>query len=355
MDCSKPMSGLSLVAMMLFAVSARTSVLNGSSSARLSQPSSNASRSSVSNRPTRLERAPRPRRSSCSTRWRSSVIRSSSRPTQPLCVRNYNPPIENISRTNGFAGMAVDLIGLVRLHLSGAVRRPMISVIIPTLNAEATLGGTLSALVPAAVDGLVREVIVVDGGSADRTKRDRGPGRRPAPWRQRAERGRQLAAGAAKARFPWLLFLHADTVLEPGWEREPSRFMERVDTGDAPARGSGLPLRPRRSGRASRACSSGWLRCACRLLRLPYGDQGLLMPKSLYEEIGGYQSAAPDGGCRSGAPSRPSPDCHAAIARRDQCGSVPAGGLPAPLGRNLVCLALYALRVPTPVIRRIYG
>ena len=45
----------------------------------------------------------------------------------------------------------------------------MISVVIPTLNAEATLGQTLAALVSAAVDGLVREVIVVDGGSSDRT------------------------------------------------------------------------------------------------------------------------------------------------------------------------------------------
>jgi len=45
----------------------------------------------------------------------------------------------------------------------------MITVVIPTLNAEATLGPTLAALVPAAVDGLIREVIVIDGGSTDRT------------------------------------------------------------------------------------------------------------------------------------------------------------------------------------------
>ena len=45
----------------------------------------------------------------------------------------------------------------------------MISVIIPTLNAQPGLAATLTALVPATVDGLVREVIVVDGGSTDRT------------------------------------------------------------------------------------------------------------------------------------------------------------------------------------------
>src|SRR5437870_3580757 len=103
----------------------------------------------------------------------------------------------------------------------------MISVIIPTLNAERCLAETLAALVPAAVDGLIREVIVVDGGSGDRTAAIvdaagadlmRGSG----------GRGNQLAAGAARARFSWLLFLHADTALTPGWEREARQFMERV-------------------------------------------------------------------------------------------------------------------------------
>ena len=45
----------------------------------------------------------------------------------------------------------------------------MISVVIPTYNAEATLGPTLAALVPAVVDGIVQEAILVDGGSTDET------------------------------------------------------------------------------------------------------------------------------------------------------------------------------------------
>src|SRR5437762_1133483 len=115
----------------------------------------------------------------------------------------------------------------------------MISVIIPTLNAESSLAGTLGALVPAAADGLIREAIVVDGGSSDRTTAIvdsagadlvRGGG----------GRGSQLAAGAARARFPWLLFLHADTVLLPGWEREAARFMERIDSGERPAAAAAL-------------------------------------------------------------------------------------------------------------------
>src|SRR6478672_5985963 len=118
-------------------------------------------------------------------------------------------------------------------QIEAAAGRPMITVVIPTLNAETTLGPTLASLVSAAVDGLVRVVIVVDGGSTDRTTEivdhaganllisDKG-------------RGQQLAAGAAQARFPWLLFLHADTALEPGWEREASLFMQRIDMGERP-------------------------------------------------------------------------------------------------------------------------
>ena len=106
----------------------------------------------------------------------------------------------------------------------------MITVVIPTLNAEATLPATLTALVPAALEGLVREVIVVDGGSKDRTREiadQAGADLLTAP----PNRGAQMRAGANAARHPWLLFLNADTVLDAGWEREASHFMERVDSG----------------------------------------------------------------------------------------------------------------------------
>src|SRR5262249_58162152 len=70
-----------------------------------------------------------------------------------------------------------------------------------------------------------------------------GPGDHPADIaehagaslvKERLGRGQQLKAGAARARFPWLLFLHADTALASGWEHEASTFIERVDQEQLP-------------------------------------------------------------------------------------------------------------------------
>ena len=106
----------------------------------------------------------------------------------------------------------------------------MISVVIPTLNAEGKLAHTLSALVPAVVEGVVQEAIVVDGGSNDET---RAIAEAAGTHFIEAGRGRgsQLDAGASAARADWLLFLHADTVLDPGWTEEAKGFIERIETG----------------------------------------------------------------------------------------------------------------------------
>jgi rSAM/selenodomain-associated transferase 2 len=163
----------------------------------------------------------------------------------------------------------------------------MISVVIPTLDAEATLPDTLSALIPASVDGLVREVIVVDAASQDRT-------REIADWAgadviaARPGRGGQFATGAAWARQPWLLFLHSDSVLDPGWEREASHFIEKVDKDPSRTAAAVFRLALDDEGFAPRLLE-GLARLRSAALRLPYGDQGLLVPRRLFEAVGGYR------------------------------------------------------------------
>ena len=229
----------------------------------------------------------------------------------------------------------------------------MISVVIPTLNAEAGLTATLSALVSATVDGLVREVIIVDGGSTDLTLKIAEAAGTEIVHSQRG-RGGQLIAGAERARFPWLLFLHSDTVLEPGWGAEVAAFIQRVDIGQRPAAAAAFRFALDDAGFKPRLVEAG-VRLRCTLFRRPYGDQGLLIPKRLYQQVGGY---------------RPIPlfedvdlvrrlgrtrtvifrSCAVTGAMRYQ-----RDGYARRVARNFFCRMLYYLRVPLNTIARFYG
>jgi rSAM/selenodomain-associated transferase 2 len=229
----------------------------------------------------------------------------------------------------------------------------MISVVIPTLNAEAMLGDTLTALIPAAVEGLVREVIIVDGGSTDQTLRI-ADASGATIIKSAAGRGAQMAAGADAGRGPWLLFLHGDTVLDPGWVREAAQFVERVDLGKLAPGAAAFRFALDDLGTRARIVEAGvGLRVA--LLKLPYGDQGLLMPRALYREIGGYR----------GLPLMEDVDIVRRLGRRRMYAlrtravtsamRYQRDGYVVRIARNLSCLVLYALKVPLNVIQRIYG
>src|SRR5450432_3627672 len=109
----------------------------------------------------------------------------------------------------------------------------MISVVIPTLNAERKLPRCFDSLIGAAVRGVVREVIVADGGSSDDTLSiiDAAGAHVVSAAKTRSA---QLFAGASAARNDWLLFLHPETALEPGWEAEVESFIAQA-----------MPERPR--------------------------------------------------------------------------------------------------------------
>lgn len=228
----------------------------------------------------------------------------------------------------------------------------MISVVIPTLNAESSLAATLSALVPATVDGLVREVIIVDGGSSDRTLKIADQAGAKILKASRG-RGRQLMEGAEAARFEWLLFLHADTVLEPGWEREVGTLIERIEVGQRPPTAAAFTFALDDLGLLPRIIETG-VQLRSTLLRLPYGDQGLLIPRQLYRSLGGYRDLplmedvdiVRRLGRRRTLILRSTAVTSAIRYRRD--------GYISRVSRNLACIFLYFLRVPPRVISRIY-
>jgi rSAM/selenodomain-associated transferase 2 len=228
----------------------------------------------------------------------------------------------------------------------------VISVVIPTLNAETSLAATLTALIPAVVEGLVRDVIIVDGGSSDRTlKIAESSG--ATVVQAVAGRGTQLGTGAESARGPWMLFLHADTVLDAGWEREAAAFIERVEVGQRPEAAAAFRFALDDMGFLPRLVEWG-VAVRCMLFRLPYGDQGLLIPKRLYNGLGGFKPMPlledVDMIRRLGRSRtimlRTRAITSAIRYKRD--------GYWRRIGRNLSCLTLYRLKVPAHIIQRIY-
>lgn len=158
--------------------------------------------------------------------------------------------------------------------------RAPISVVIPTLNAAGGLAATLASLDEGQQAGLIRELILTDGGSDDgiETVADRTgamlvqgtPGR-----------GQQLRRGISMSSGDWVLVLHADTVLLPGWSRAVAQHLERSrDAAFFRLTFDANGLMPR--------LVAGWANLRARWLGLAYGDQGLLIPRALYEGVGGY-------------------------------------------------------------------
>jgi rSAM/selenodomain-associated transferase 2 len=225
--------------------------------------------------------------------------------------------------------------------MQSLTRKPRLSVVIPALDAAGEIRATLAAVERGREAGLLREIVVVDGGSRDETAACAATcGARVV----RAPRGRggQLAAGAAAAEGDWLLFLHADTVLEADWVAAVARFID----------GPGQDMRAGAFRLAFEDSSPGARRVAglanwrARRLGLPYGDQGLLISRALYDAIGGY-AAHPlmedvDIVRRIGRARLALLDATARTSgvryRRD-------GWWARPL-RNLLCLALYFVGVP---------
>jgi rSAM/selenodomain-associated transferase 2 len=219
----------------------------------------------------------------------------------------------------------------------------MLSVVVPTLNAAETLPACLHRMQEGA-----DELLVADGGSQDETAALAAAAGARLVLAPRG-RGRQLAAGAAAAKGDWLLFLHADTVPAPGWRAAADRHMAQRPHDAA-------CFRFRLAARAwqARLVERG-VAARVRLLGLPYGDQGLLVPRALYDAVGGYRPLPlmedVDLVRRIGRRRLALLDCTASTSARRW---IDEGWLRRS-ARNLLCLGLYGAGMAPERIARLYA
>jgi glycosyltransferase involved in cell wall biosynthesis len=163
----------------------------------------------------------------------------------------------------------------------------VITVIIPTRDSERALVPTLSALVSASASGLVREVILTDGGSNDETEKVadvagchflKGP----------HDPGARLRAAAHQARGSWLLFLGPAAILLEGWMREVRAFVDTMErSGLAERRAATFRLGYEGFGMKPRLAEAA---AAARLVVIgrPRPEQGLLIARRFYDQLGGH-------------------------------------------------------------------
>jgi glycosyltransferase involved in cell wall biosynthesis len=169
----------------------------------------------------------------------------------------------------------------------------MLSVVIPTHNDERGLVPTLAMLVPGLLAGAVRDVVVTDGGSTDATA-EVVEFAGCTLMSSSDALGPRLRKAAAAGRGAWLMFLRPGATLETSWIGETLRFVEEAALRpDVETQAAVFRRAPGETG--GRSVIAEALAVLAAGLFAPSPDQGLVIARALYEDIGGHgDEAAPE-------------------------------------------------------------
>jgi glycosyltransferase involved in cell wall biosynthesis len=149
----------------------------------------------------------------------------------------------------------------------------MFSIIISTNDSERALLPTLAALVPGATAGIVREVIIADGGSRDDTEQVADIAG-CVFLKSGKPLGARLQDAVRTARSDWLMFLRPGAVPGFTWIDETMAFSDRRNSD---VRAAVFSAQYRYFGEFRSR------------MFLPSPDQGLMLRKSFYDTLGGHR------------------------------------------------------------------
>ena len=158
---------------------------------------------------------------------------------------------------------------------------PNLSVVVPCLNEAKRLPLLLADLQrwPSFLD-----LWIIDGGSSDCTELVANLAGAQLLSIEKPNRGAQLSQGANHARGDWLMFLHADSRLPRQW---PAAVEAVINQSSAKLNAWFFDFKINEKGAGLRLLEQA-VDLRSKWQQRPYGDQGLLINKSLYKQMGGY-------------------------------------------------------------------
>jgi rSAM/selenodomain-associated transferase 2 len=151
-----------------------------------------------------------------------------------------------------------------------------ISVIIPTLNEELMIKETFKRL------GKAIEIIVVDGGSNDKTREIAKTLGAKVIISAKKGRALQMNLGGKIAKGDILLFLHADTLLPPDYQE---LIINTLSESNVIAGAFQLKIEGQEKSLRLVEKLVNW---RSRFFSLPYGDQGIFLKASVFEDLSGF-------------------------------------------------------------------